>query len=266
MIEQYPDQDEIGLLKKLREQVYFNSHFNFLKEHNGIRPARLHVFLGTAGAGKSTLARTMLMDLSENLNDKRMLIWLSEETTSEYFAELNEQFNPSKRNDILFFSEQETELEPEQLIVEIEKIIIQSKVSILFLDNFTTSKCWGFNVSTQSKFANDLKRICKKHGVATIIFTHTKKGIGANYEKLIDKDDVKGSSHIVNIAEFFYIIQQFQHNQDKYSTLRIDKSRGQSIKQSMYLLQYNLKSNVYVCDKALNFEKFKELFKGRNKL
>ena len=88
--------EEIEVLHEGADRVYFDTHYNFLKAHNGFRPGCMHMFMGTSHGGKSTLVRSLLTDIclsGKDINGEPnpVLLWLSEETVLEFLLPLAER-------------------------------------------------------------------------------------------------------------------------------------------------------------------------------
>ena len=67
--------EEIFNLLKERDKVHWYSDYHFLNEHKGHRPGALHLYLGVAHGGKSTLMRSLLIDALKKCDkDKKILV------------------------------------------------------------------------------------------------------------------------------------------------------------------------------------------------
>lgn len=66
----------------------FKTELLVLKHHKGLRPGRLHVMTAPTGADKSTMVRTFIIDQLANSPGSNILVYLSEETSLEFFTEL----------------------------------------------------------------------------------------------------------------------------------------------------------------------------------
>ena len=56
---------------KYTNKTFFKTRLNFLGQINGLRPQKFHLVIGTAGGGKSTLLRTILLDMVEILKTQK---------------------------------------------------------------------------------------------------------------------------------------------------------------------------------------------------
>lgn len=121
-------------------------------------------------------------------------------------------------------------------------------------------------INVQSDVSIVLKKFASVKDIPLIIICHTGAQVTTNYNGLIEMNDIRGSKTIVNLSEFFYIMQTFNIGEKRFNTLRITKHRGQEVKNTMFMLYYYAKSRIFAKDEVVDFGKFKELFKQRNKL
>ena len=139
------DQDLIPVISELKEKTYFETNMPFLLVHNGYRPKNIHMIMGTAGGGKSTLVRTCMIDILAKNKNAKIGVVLSEETRDELIGEFLDAIgkipDSFKRLFILeeLFSDSET---TEDLLKEISLFVEQEGIDILFYDNITTSEIY----------------------------------------------------------------------------------------------------------------------------
>ena len=267
-------------LVKQRSQTVWYSDFTFLKEHNGFRPGSMHLFLGVSHGGKSTLTRSMIWDsLRRCPKDKKVLVWLSEETEEDFLIE---------------FLLAATHMEKEDLFCLTDKLIIHSEmawpeyfkrgeiqkkkdymtetflrddIAIIFYDNLTTSEFYcDIHPSEQSTFVWQVKELISRTQKPFVCVAHTASEISENTPRFISMTDIRGSKTITNLVQFFYILQRFSIEDSFYPTLRILKHRGQTVKDTMYFLNYDSNRNLYTKDKKIDFTAIKEAFRQRNVL
>lgn len=260
----------------LEEQgkVYFWSNFKFLNEHRGHRPGNIHLYLGTTGGGKSTLMRTLFIDVMESLREgKRILVWLTEETRKDFLTEIyaTGYGDEDKLSRVTVISEQEMPpiCENDQSMTE---LLLASEIKhedneIVFFDNLTTSDFYeGKRPAEQSEFAKKLKKWTQDANVPIVLIAHTNAETSDNSKGLIMPNHIRGSKSICNIAQFLYVMQRFKIGEVFYPTIRIEKHRGQKIDKSLYMLTYHKGSNLYCTDKWMPFKDFEKIYKERNKL
>jgi len=245
--------------------VEFKTSFGFLLQINGFRRGNVHIIMGGAGTGKSTLTRSVILDFVKNNPTKKVGVWLSEETTSSYELEL---FRATWRTDSISNVHIEHEFggnygEIKNKFIEFTK----NDFDIIFYDNLTTSMLYEpVGIDGQMEFANKLKEIAQEKDVPLVALVHTGSGAGRNTDRLLEGNDVRGSKIINNMAEFFFILQTFNVNDKLMSMLMIDKSRSQLVKDKIFMLNFKFEDRIFVSDNPVPFLSFKELFKGRDKL
>jgi ABC-type iron transport system FetAB ATPase subunit len=256
-------------LKYAAEQstIHFASSLGFLNSHNGFRRGSLHMVIGTAGGGKSTLVRTLIRDfLFQKANMKfNMGLCLSEETVLEYRRQVSYGL-PS--HEILLNTIAISELEQTGWNKKRFSDWVRTySPDLLIFDNITTSQFYmDMQAKEQAKFAIELKALTKEVNCATVIIAHTDADITDGIERLIHLNDIRGSKSIVNLVEFGYILQRFEVGSTFFPTVRTVKHRSQDLIHSLYSLQYDKRTRSFTGDTAINFEKFKELFNERNRL
>jgi len=262
---------EVNELMADADRVIYPSKFRFLKEHKGYRPGNLHLLLGTSGGGKSTVARSLLIDILPRIQ-KKVLIWLSEETHLEFVTELARTgiFNHGKelKNKIDFFSEQENDLSEMELCTTMKEFVDSDEYDFFIYDNITTSKVYmGQLPAKQSQFAVWFKKICSQNKVAALIVAHTGAEISDNMNRFINYNDIRGVKTLPHISQFIYILQRFINEAGYiYQMLLLVKNRGQRTSEKMFLIEYDDSMMLYSGDRIVNYEKMTEIFKNRQKL
>lgn len=252
--------------ERLQKQVHFHSKLGFLNAHNGLRRGCLHLLIGTTSGGKSTLMRTLMRDiLFHPLNDCHIGIWLSEEEVNDYKAQL--ALSVPSHDRLLkteAFSEMEMKTKSEMAFFE---WLHFHKPDVFIFDNITTSAFYmDMKPDSQAKFATKLKAITKELNMATILVAHTEASVSDSQKGLISINQIRGSKSICNLAEFAYILQRFETDNDFFPTLRIVKSRSQTLVHNLYFLDYDKRLRAHAGDRALEFSKFKEAYGNRNRL
>jgi predicted ATP-dependent serine protease len=253
---------QLEIYNEDRLKSFCPTEFKFLRAHRGLRPSSMHLLIAKSGNGKSTLARTIMVELLQN--GKKCFLWLSEETEEEYLGEFNFCNLEFEQGDFKIFSE--LEYKSNNLIGEIKKCIIENNIKYLFFDNLTTSPWYSDDTKLQAKKVAELKQLISETGVCLIIFCHTDAKVGETFG-LIDQNNIRGNKSITNNAHFIYVLQQFENDFDGIiSVIRIIKNRTQNPQHKIFRLNYLKDKRVYVGDEAITFERFKEYFTGRNRL
>lgn len=253
-----------------QDKIYFKSNLNFLKSHGGLRPKCVHTFLGPTHAGKSTMGRTLVLDILINNENCKLHIHLTEETRLQYLTELSRSgVSVDIMNRLTISSEQDGNAIRgiNDSWEYFKQSITESEAEIVILDNLTTSEMYADQrPHTQTRFVKRLKEFSQKKNIAMIQLAHTGAEAAISVSRLINENDIRGSKSTVNNTEFLYILQQFETSLQKYSTIRIIKHRGQSPQDKLYLLEYSLTGRFYSSDRVLPFEKLKKIFSSRVKL
>ena len=245
--------------------IRFNTSFDFLRTHNGWRPEKIHVILGATGAGKSTFVRSLLIDIEEfSKNQSKVGLWLTEETTDDFKREM--AFSTYDLQNTFLFSEQDNSFSSaKEWYLSLESFITQSNCEILFLDNITTS--YGYmdrKVSEQALISKALKNLAQKYNIPIVLIAHTGADVGENYPRMITANNIRGSKTLVNLAEFFYILQVFNVENHRHLFLKIEKHRGYVVKSKLFKLLFHEKTKIFAKSEKKDFEEFKEIFKQRN--
>ena len=267
-------------LLKEREKIHFYSDFKFLNAHRGHRPGNLHLYLGVAHGGKSTLIRSLILDALKRVGkDKKVLVWLSEETENDFLIE----FSMALKG----FDQKDAEIIFKKLLIHSElsfskhfknetmgtkfnyfkDAINKPEVDIIFFDNITTS-CFYMDqqIETQSFFIKEIKEVIGESRKPLIFVAHTGADVTENSHRLINMNDIRGCKSIINVVQYCYILQRFHINEFYFPTLRITKHRGQTVDEKMYYITFDKEKNLYIEDRHLDFEEMKDNFKRRNVL
>jgi len=225
--------------------------------------------LGTSHGGKSTLIRSLLIDIALGTEEKNTLLWLSEETVIEFLSELYRSgISADKLKNLHVISELDLmdDFESAQeLLKYVEKYCEDNDIGLIFFDNITTSVIYMDRPPTdQAKIAIYLKKLANRLVVPLVIIAHTGAAVTDSMARLIEMNDIRGAKSIVNLAPFFYILQAFHCGNQIYSTIRITKHRGQEVQHKFYKLFYSPPARLYAKDELVSFDDFKSIYKKRN--
>jgi KaiC/GvpD/RAD55 family RecA-like ATPase len=264
--------EQIGELKEKSKKVFFKSSFSFLNCHRSYRPGAMHLLIGVSGGGKSTATRSLMLDVIEENPDKKVLIWLSEESKEDYFTEFaqDEIIDFKVFENMTIISEIDIikkygDIKPSDLFKNLEVQI--PNYDIVFLDNITTSNFYAHgNPREQTQVVLKLKGFCSANKKPLVIMAHTAGGVTENNTKILDPNDIRGNKTIVNVSEFLYILQMFQIGESRCSTIRIQKHRSQNVDNRFYRFVYSSMRRRYTHDVRIQFSEFKKLFKMRDQL
>ena len=266
----YMSQAEKEARIEVSKEVVFASNFNFLLAHRGYRQGCIHTILGPAGGGKSTLVKSLLMDIACVLDGRTAGLILSEQSVSSFKDELANFPNiPESAKSIAVVSERDKAVKQfinsHGWIHFVRSFVEKYKCSILVIDNMTTSISFVNEKHQGQNLDNDsIKQIAEDFSIPIVLVYHTSKGISDNHEKMITEHDTKYTGHITSISEFFYILQRFHIEDEIISTIRIAKHRGQPVKDRVFKLIYNQSTQTYLKDVRINGEAFHQFFNDRN--
>lgn len=247
--------------------------FRFIDDHYGFRRSCRHVLMGTAGTGKSTLVRSLMLRVAEK---HKVLLYSSEESVEQLkdmFALRRTPNDVLKNLELLHEDEVfegKTKRDPQDLIHALKVRIFNTKADIVFFDNLTTSSYYdGQPYAQQIELLDGLALVMKKFSVPLVIVAHTKKGIKDDQQSLVTPDDIRGPAYLVNKAEFLYVYQKFVLDTimaSQIGTVRIKKARGSRTIENIYDLAYSSERLEYSCDSKLDFKVFNEYYQKRRKL
>lgn len=257
----FQDKDEMEVRRDLANTNDWPSRFKFINVYNGYRPGFAHLFIGNTHVGKSTFVRSLLLDAALR-PDAKILLYLSEESASDFKTELaflGKQIDDFKK--VTIYSEQDND--PGQDTVAVMKsLVYQVEPNLVFFDNLTT--CSEYNTGNPSQQANltqKLKRFFYAESIPWVVFAHTAKG-ASSPRKLVEPDDIRGNQTLANEAQFCAGINKIEDADGAItSVLRILKSRGQTVLDRIYTMDYNPRMRIYTGDYKCNAETLKEWLK-----
>jgi len=264
------------IYNKSQEEIYYQTNFNFLKSHHGLRPSKAHLFLARTHGGKSTMVRSLFFDLYQNKDQHEKIgVWFTEENEQDFATEMSNHAyfkNALEEKFYKFYSElDKPQHSDKQLFDDLDHLF--SQVDVVLIDNITTSRLYGDkNPQQQSKIAGAIKGLCKKHDKPVIIVAHTDATINESTKMLIEPNQIRGSKQLINLVEFLYIIQsvKFLNNEKEvtYSFIVLHKYRGQGkfVEDRIYSLNFDYNTQTFNKDKPIDMRKLKEIFQLRVKI
>jgi ABC-type iron transport system FetAB ATPase subunit len=258
--------EEQEAYEKKNREIHFHSSLGFLNAHNGLRRGALHLAMATTGAGKSTLVRTLVRDvLFHPKNDISVGVWLSEESTDDYKAQIAYGIPSHPRLEKAYIlSELEVKQNKKLAFIEWIKFYLPD---VVIFDNVTTSYFYNDKTAKeQGEFILLLKELAIEHNFALVIIAHTDAKATDTMGRLINLNDIRGSKNLPNLVEFAYILQRFEIGTSYFSTIRVEKSRSQELVHKLYQLHYEPRLRSFRGDTAIEFASFKEMYGKRNKL
>lgn len=257
--------DQAKELRRKRDTIFFPSNLKFFKQHKGLRPGCLHGILAPTTAGKTTLCRTIIEDFIL-FSNKRVLVWLSEESADSYKTDLLGDRDTLDFSNLSIFSEVdrlEMVENREDAIRALKYAVDELAPEFLVIDNTTTGGLFGHSWEEHRDSCKALKSLAVDNEIPILFFCHSKK-LSFQGTKILENEDVRGFGDIVNLAEYFYILQTFTVEKVKHTTLRITKNRGHDISEPFYKLEYG--GRKYGNNYPIDFEGLKELIKSANSI
>lgn len=257
-------------LIKNHQTIFNQTNFNFLSQHNGLRPKKLHLVIGMPSGGKSTLRNTLIVDFLEQNPHKKAFLYLSEESEQDLLgdiAAISARSSALKR--LIIFSEQDylglvrKTQDRAQFICD---KIARSQCDLFVFDNLTTSQLYGNSFSEQDEFCLDLKSKLLKLNTTNLLIAHTSSSIKNGLDGLIDMNDIRGSKTIVNLTEFLYVLQSFKIKNETINTIRIQKNRSYKTEKNFFMLNFDGQKRIYSFDVELGFDEFNTLYQKQNRL
>ena len=254
--------EKLKLLRSVNTQ-FFISRFGFLNIHNGLRPGKIHILMGSTGSGKTTIAKAIMEDIAKT---KKVLVYLSEETEDDFSYQIISSGLDSKAiSNLAIYAEQDNDIAMgvEQTISKMRELIKQHRPAVMMLDNVTTLGCYE-GTEKQVQFAASIKKLANDSGIPVLCVAHTTTGIGNYNQKMISPDDLRGNRKLAMIAPYFYCFQMFETSDGKkWPFVNIQKCRAPNITDTIYALRYVSLKNIHIGDTKISFSDVKEIYKSR---
>jgi hypothetical protein len=252
---------------------HFNTTFEHLGKHFGIRRGCFSLYMGTTSCGKSSLMKTLSAQASATPG-VQVLHWLSEEKKEKYAKGMDSYCQAAGIDitKIRWFEESSLEMgaykKHEDFLGAFKDIVVASGADIVFIDNISTSRLYGAETPLwdQAKTVTTLKRLSQDLDIAIVCVIHTSSNVSDNMGRLFTTEDVRGSKSIGIEASYFYSLQKFTRNNEIFLTLRTLKFREHDNAGGTYLLKYDPRFSVHTGDLEIDFNKVNEIFKNRDHL
>lgn len=258
---------------------HINTDIGFLNQHKGLRPGKLHLFIGKSGGGKSTIFKTVFCDFMTANPNMKAGVWYTEEDEEDFLAQFVELPNyptllkASQNKRLQYYSEidhykshYDEALTNKQMIQKIEEIM--NVVDVFFFDNLTTAEAYssGTSIKGQEVFSKTLKALSKKTNTCLVLLAHT----GGQYDdfsnRKMSQNDIRGPKSVVNLAEYIYLIEGMKINDGIQTFLTIDKARMHSPKNNYFKMDYCPDTKTYHHSYPVTFDDFNNAFSLRNTL
>lgn len=277
------EKDQLREIITKRETTQFKSSFGFLQAHNGIRLGHIHNIIASTGASKSTLTRSIVLELAEQT---KVLLIINEETAEQYTTDMNVQLRRKIVKETLSVrSEEEIQRILNNIIIihEIDDNIptnpggggdnnfisfLKRKIAttgaqIVVYDNITSGFITRNPVNIQNEISSAMIKLCRETDIALIVVLHTKKDHPPN--KMTRSEDVKGLSIFPTNASYVYTITMFSSNDKKRPILWVTKSREHAYADGKrFELFYDPVSRMYESDKPVTEDELVDIYSWAN--
>lgn len=271
-------EEDLVRLEQENLKRHFESDFNFLDKHRGLRPGEIHTLMAFSGDGKSTLTKSIAVELARF---SPCLIYLSEEVVSTYARDLNRISREKLKGEaevalgnIIISSETDyNEFNPDRRIQDwadwMRCVIEKHEIKTLVLDNFSTSMFGDLSPYEQSEAFKAIKHIANEYDVAVFINIHPAKGaLGARHEYEFKGDHVRGSVIVSNASSYIYGLHSVTNLEGpRKAILKTIKSRHHNAANNYYELIWRSGSNTvgwFDKDICLNPEDARKILKDNN--
>lgn len=261
--------NEIKTARLLEEikTVYIKSKFGFLQSHLGLRPGKMHLLLSTSGAGKSSLTRALMKEISMG---HKISIYLSEESTEDFQTYLAQAAIPErciKNMSVISEVDEENSGKNKAEMFDTFSEFAQQRADVFFFDNITTSLFYNNQKNeVQSAVARKIKQMTAKMGYAMFIVAHTATSITDYNQQILTVNDLRGDKTLSNEMEFFYGFQRFRIGEESFAVIRVLKSRNPSADWEWFELDYSKSCKIYTGDRKITFAELKDGYNARNQL
>lgn len=237
--------------------------FNFLQAHNGFRKGAMHGLLGKTGQGKSSLVRSIIVDLLKN---HKVLFYSTEETRKDLTMVFSRLDDHTNFKNFFFTHEQDivgtsgTDLEKWENEVRIK--IMNSEADIFIFDNLTTSEIYE-DIKKSMQLLNILHKIKRDFNIPILVVAHTDSKYRSQWP--MGPEDVRGMKQLSNKCEYFYCFERFhfhfRDNPIQASTIKLTKYRGYVVEGAFYQLNFDVKTMLYTSDYSITSKKYMVYFK-----
>jgi len=277
------DAEKKARLRKENETNFFPSKYKFLNDHNGLRPANVHLIFSKTGVGKSTLLRSLMNDYADQF---QILYYSTEERLKEvetmlaYSMEKDFTYPPvfisEKSNEILELVNHDDDIKNiDRVFDKLTQTLIETESKILIFDNITTSILYlQKSPAIQSTFARRILSLVEAINLPAIIFQHLANASNSKSFQNIEADDVKGAKDISSMTQYsYYLTQKEFYNEDdgdkidlnrttsKVNFLHVKKNRWGGSKGNNYVLNFCENTKIFDYDMLISNQDLNDLLK-----
>lgn len=258
--------DDVDNLKKNNEEFKLGrTMFNFMDDHFGVRPGCIHALHSKTSGGKTSLARSLLVNITMS---EKVLWYATEESLEDWKLKFNKL--PLERNTMFLSEENIRDLDVDGFLKYLETQIISYSPKIVIFDNITTSKFYNDQkIEVQNRVIQELKQMLKRHGIGMIVIAHYN---GNDPRSLFTSKDVRGSKTFPNISEYWYNLHRLRLDEkDKIdgkdvAILHVEKARAHSNSDTAYQLFYDKNECRFLNDTRITWGAAKEILEKQIKI
>jgi hypothetical protein len=244
------------------EKFFFApTRFEFIQAHKGFRPGAMHMLLAPISAGKSSLTRSILADVSQA---HRVLFLSTEETEHDFRTQCAYLKSPPNFENISWVDEDAILAEigqSQNLIADyvrsLDWHLAASRAEILFFDNVTVSKCHR-EIKLAEDFACALRVLMVARKIPFYVVGHTASNVKEGV--MFESSDIRGNRTLAIKAEYLYCMARFASTIDDHTTLanfiRVDKSRAHEGARRMYRMWFDPTEKHYTASEFYDYDRF----------
>lgn len=265
----FTEEEGKELIRKATEFELPETRFNFVNDHSGFRKGNIHVLMGTTGQGKSTLARSLLLDMASKV---KVFLFSTEETLEQTKTMLaRRDITTTQKTNLQFLHQRELEeyssgdLKEALRILEIK--IMNWGSGIFIFDNITTWRMYDqATPQMQGEISNKMSKMLLDCNIPGLFVAHTAANVRDDQKAKITPDQIRGAKTLAISAEFIYayqrIIQKAGPGQATpiYGFVNTTKARGYGTNYKHYLLGFDWNKSEYVNDKVITNDEYKKIF------
>lgn len=267
------NKEDIDQAREDSKLSHFFTSLQHLDAHHGIRRGVYSVIMGTPSCGKSGLAKLYGIQASTTPHTK-VLFWLSEESKAKYAVGMDKYCEDMgiDLSQIAFFEEKTIDKAlirtHGEFLTYFREVVCAVGADLVIVDNITSSRFYGpsTNLKQQGETVEFLKEFSHDLDLGIVVVMHTSSDVSDNMGRLFTTEDVRGLKSISIEAAYFYALQQFTKNGERYVFSRTLKHRFHATAAGTFLLKYESKYAMYVGDQKVDFERVKQIFKESDRL
>lgn len=232
------------------------------EKFGGFRPGELTTLTGDTGMGKTTWAANIVSNLMPN--DHKPLVFsleqgpkdfirkifrmvcgegISESSAIKYFEQVSDHLGPNK----LFLYSGQDFLKRQHFRLVVAWAVLNHGCKFVLLDHFEMILDMGMDAAQIGRVAAYLRALAYKLNIHIMAIVHPSKIRGDSKERVVEMDDIKGSSGIKQYSDNVFSI--FFDKEDKKTQVKLHKIRhddyGRYMGDSIYYTLGNSSLNFW---------------------